>query len=727
MAENPVVFRFAEFQVREREFSILKGNVNVPVEPRAFRVLLVLLRNPQKVITKDELLDIVWDDVEVTDNSLTRSIVKLRQALGDDARSPRLIETVAKVGYRFVCKVEVSADATAWLDTPREPDGVSRGDSGGTAANPGTTDDAANLQTPIAANLDKDLSGKLSFGSRQSLRWWLLSGAGILAAGLAALVWYLHRPLPPPHISTFTKITNDGRMKCCLGTDGNRIYFTQLSPSSVAQVAITGGEVVQIPVALPGRKNVLDVSRDGSRLLIASVEAGHLEATLWNVPVLGGAARRLGAGLSAAFSPDGNSVVYSTPEWEIYRVQSDGTGARKLAAVSGLAFDIAWSPDGGSIRFQNSRDHKLWEISSDGAGLHQLLPGWRESSRQWGGHWTPDGRFYLFQTGGSYRPEDIWALDERRGLFRKPPTEPIQLTTGPFRWTSAIPSKDGKKILANGMAPRVELLRLDRQTRQTLPFLGGISAEFVVFSRDGRFVAYVSFPEGILWRANRDGSNPVQLSEPPMYPLNPQWSPDGTRILFSDRYLKSYIVPSEGGSPQPILPGDAGTQTDPNWSPDGRKIAFSPVGYWGPKSENLRILDLASHQVTTVPGSFDVWSPRWSPNGRYLAALSPEPPALRIFDMETRQWSVLPVKGNVDMPCFSRDSQSIYFLRFGVDQGVFRIRLKGGKPEEKIWDLKDLHLAGYWGYSMSLDPTDVPLISRDIGSQDIYALTLEER
>jgi DNA-binding winged helix-turn-helix (wHTH) protein len=58
MAENPVVFRFAEFQVREREFSILKGNVNLPVEPRAFRVLLVLLRNPQKVITKDELL--IW-------------------------------------------------------------------------------------------------------------------------------------------------------------------------------------------------------------------------------------------------------------------------------------------------------------------------------------------------------------------------------------------------------------------------------------------------------------------------------------------------------------------------------------------------------------------------------------------------------------------------------------------------------------------------------------------
>jgi hypothetical protein len=81
----------------------------------------------------------------------------------------------------------------------------------------------------------------------------------------------------------------------------------------------------------------------------------------------------------------------------------------------------------------------------------------------------------------------------------------------------------------------------------------------------------------------------------------------------------------------------------------------------------------------------------------------------------------------VGFPCFSRDSQSIYFLRYGVGQGVFRIRLKGGKPEEKTWDLKDLHVGGYWGFSMSLDPTDTPLVSRDIGSQDIYALTLEEK
>jgi DNA-binding winged helix-turn-helix (wHTH) protein/dienelactone hydrolase len=123
-ANNSFVFRFAGFEVREREFCIFSAGAAVPIEPRAFRVLLLLLRNTQRVITKDEFLNSVWDDVEVSDNSLTHSIVKLRQSLGDDARSPRFIETVSKIGYRFICPVETSiappeiATASAHAEPP---------------------------------------------------------------------------------------------------------------------------------------------------------------------------------------------------------------------------------------------------------------------------------------------------------------------------------------------------------------------------------------------------------------------------------------------------------------------------------------------------------------------------------------------------------------------------------------------------------------------------------
>jgi DNA-binding winged helix-turn-helix (wHTH) protein/dienelactone hydrolase len=110
---NSLVFLCDGIEIREQEFCIIKHGEAIPVEPRAFRVLLYLLRNPQRVVTKDELLQSVWDDVAVTENSLARAILKLRQALGDDARSPHYIQTVSRIGYRFVGSVEIREVPTA--------------------------------------------------------------------------------------------------------------------------------------------------------------------------------------------------------------------------------------------------------------------------------------------------------------------------------------------------------------------------------------------------------------------------------------------------------------------------------------------------------------------------------------------------------------------------------------------------------------------------------------
>jgi eukaryotic-like serine/threonine-protein kinase len=81
----------------------------------------------------------------------------------------------------------------------------------------------------------------------------------------------------------------------------------------------------------------------------------------------------------------------------------------------------------------------------------------------------------------------------------------------------------------------------------------------------------------------------------------------------------------------------------------------------------------------------------------------------------------------VEFPSFSHDSRYIYFLRFGHDQGVFRIPVNGAKKEERIVDMTNWHITGFMGFSMTLDPTDAPLVLRDTGRDDIYALTLEEK
>jgi Tol biopolymer transport system component len=585
------------------------------------------------------------------------------------------------------------------------------------------------LRVLVSASGEKPAAKEAAKVARMRLPIAIGAAVVLLAAG-GLTYWLLDRPLPMPRVVGYAKITQDGHEKMLSGTDGSRLFFTQMQPKAVFQVGVAGGAIAQIPAAVPGTFYTADVSPDGSNLLVISQEPGKPSFSLFNVPALGGGSlRRLGIGGGVGFSPDGNSIAY-TNQGEMWLVQSDGTGAHKLGSIRDGAYEPHWSPDGSVIRF--TRDGVLWEISSTGSNLHQVLPGWRSPNGQCCGHWTPDGKFYLFLAAGDrFGRGQIWALDERRGLFGPPPAEPVRLTPGPLEWGEPIPGKDGKNIFSVGQIRRGELSRFDAQTGQLQPFLGGVSAEDISFSRDGRSVAYASYPEGILWKANRDGSGPLQLSTPPMYAKAPRWSPDGTEIVFQNLAeegdIKSYLVSPEGGKLRRILPDDNKQEDDPTWSPDGRRVVFDGGPDQGPGSERLRFLDLASHQVTLVPGSAGVSSPRWSPDGRYIAAISLEFEGLKVFDTSTQRWTTLPTNGRVDFPSWSSDSKFIYFLHLANgDRGVYRVRAAGGKIEQVV-DLKDLHITGYFSFWMGLDPTDTPLLLRDMGSSDIYALTLEEK
>jgi len=704
MAIKSFVFRFDDVEVREREFSLTKAGKVLAVEPKAFRALLFLLRNPQKVVSKEELLNSVWGDVAVAEGSLTRCVWLLRRTLGDDINQPRYIETVATIGYRFIGNVEVSEEPSA---------------------------------DPQAAKEPKDRSDvRQKAGSRKRLWAWALAGGGVCALCLATAIWYLHRPLPPLRVTGYAQISHDGHQKVLVGTDGTRLYFNQMSgiltPESIAEVDVSGGKIASVPVAIRD-PFLVDVSPDGSGFLVYSSNGVWSSYTLWNVRILGGSARRLtdrNETACAAFSPDGNSAAYADGS-DIYVVRSDGTGAHKLVSAGGGVCHIAWSPDGGAIRF--TVGDRIWEASSNGSGLHEVIPGWHDSSANCCGRWTSDGQFFLFLSDGQ-----IWALDERRGLLRKPSEQPIQLTPGPLRWgppagkynswrswPGPIPSKDGRKIFALAFSPRGELSRFDSKTNRFQPFLGGISAQGVAFSKDGKSIAYVSYPEGVLWKANRDGSNPVQLTDEAMEVLLPRWSPDGKQISFSvyspGAHEGFYVVSADGGSPRKILfENQQKTDDYLTWSPDGHRVV-------GDSTEGkLRILDLDTHEETTIPGSDGLYGPRWSPEGGYVAAVNGTTGHLKIFDLKTQKWSEFPYNGWVDSPEWSANGQFIYFKRVIENRGIFRIRIHGG-TEEKIADLKDFHDAGWFGDYMGLDPTDAPLLLRDIGSNDIYALTLEQK
>jgi len=187
--------------------------------------------------------------------------------------------------------------------------------------------------------------------------------------------------------------------------------------------------------------------------------------------------------------------------------------------------------------------------------------------------------------------------------------------------------------------------RHDAKTRTFGPFLGGISAQDVSFSRDGQWVAYVSYPDGKLWRSSPDGTEKAQLSSPPVYAMLPRWSPDGKEILFygqvQGKPARIYEVPAVGGAPQELMPNQSGQQADPSWSPDGESLAFGEVANTGPGA--IRILDMKTHQITTLPDSQGLFSPRWSPGGRYLLAMPMDSSALELFPSGSllREWFVV--------------------------------------------------------------------------------------
>jgi DNA-binding winged helix-turn-helix (wHTH) protein/Tol biopolymer transport system component len=715
MAGKSFVFRFADIEAHEREFSLVRSGETIAVEPKAFRVLLILLRNPQKLIPKEELLNAVWSDAAVTENSLTRAIALLRKVLGDDAREPRFIETVATVGYRWICPVEQREDLSAFA-------------LAGEAA-------VAEFNAAPAP-----LVGAAVPASRKRGRGPLWIGLAMTVILVAGAIWYFVRPLQPPRITAYNQITHDGRLKNVAGIDGSRIYFTQYSSTSVGQVGMNGGEAATAPIAVPEFfEDLMDISPDGSNALLRADLPGTPNDAIWVAPTLGGSPRRIGAGEGESFSPDGASVIYQNVDGEIVLARVDGSGTRTLARTGSkdpirltpnpLAGDFRWSPDGKIIRFD--RGGALWEMAADGSGLHRLLPEWKESGAQCCGIWTPDGQFYLFEVASSVTHSELWALDERRRLFGAAHLTPIPLTSGLTTWRQPIPSRDGKKIFVDGVTPRGELTRIDPKTGGAEPYLGGISAEEVSFSPDGKSIAYKLFPEVSLWKANRDGSHPELLFESKDLSAGvPRWSPDSREILFAvvshDQHFSVYRISADGGRAEKLLPKDNGSTGDGVWSPDGKRVLFARLGFYRqPGALGLRILDLASGKETAVPGGETRWSPRWSPNGRYIAALHLQG-GLDLFDWTTKRWTVLSAdegEGSPQYPAFSHDSRYLYYLRPG-EQGVYRIALTGGK-EERVADLSRWRLTGFFGFSMTLDPSDGPLVLRDIGSDDIYALTLE--
>ena len=569
--------------------------------------------------------------------------------------------------------------------------------------------------------------------SKRPAAWWKWVIAFVIVAAAAALGVWTRIPLPAPRITGARQITSDGMPKFGFVSDGTRLYISEYSGSglSVVQVSVTGGEaaLLNIPLTNP---YATDVSADRSELLVG--QSNPVQSSFWSVPIPAGSPHRLGdivAG-NCIWAPDGKVVCARLQD--ILIADHDGGNARKLVTARDLVANLAFSPDGSRIRFTVANAlsgiSSIWEVRADGSGMHEVLPGWNNPAGECCGTWTPDGKYFLFNSTHG-RDTQVWIVPDHSSWWRKTPRDPVQLTTAPLLYGFPLVSKDGKKLFVLGIQSRSELVRYDSKSGELIPYMGGISAGDVEFSKDGQWVTYVTYPENILWRSRADGSEKLQLTYPPSEAALAHWSPDGQQIAFSagvpGKPWKVFLISKDGGSPHVITTAET-LETDPTWSPDGKQLAFGSYDVVHPEKTVIQVLSLETHQLSQLPGSERIFGPRWSPDGRHIVGIGIGNKELMLYDVAAQKWRNLKADLMFGYLTWSRDSQWVYFDTFlSKDSGYYRIRISDGKVE-KVADLRKARLfRGQFGPGSwtSLGPGDVPLFPRDISAQEIYAFDLQ--
>ena len=573
-------------------------------------------------------------------------------------------------------------------------------------------------------------TSRSSSAVRPKGRKWLLT----LLLIASAMIWLL-TPTSAPRVLSSKPITHDAAYKGHLVTDGSRIYFPEFIDGNMklAQVSTAGGDTLTIPV--PFRNvNIFSLSPDHSTLLVAQFN-GLKGSPFWALPLPVGSPRRLNdiLGRDAAWSPDGKQLAFSQG-LDFYVADADGSGARKIKTFTEIPTDIRYSPDGRRLRLTlnpiGKNINSIWEMDSDGSNLHRLLPGWKMSAAQCCGDWTRDGRYYIFEVQVPAGTVDLWALREKQRPFHS--QEPVQLTTGPLWYTDPIAAPDSNRIFANGQLLQGELVRYDAPSGEFRPYLSGVSAGEADFSPDGQWIVYVSYPELTLWRSRIDGSQRMQLTYWPIYATLPRWSPDGKQIAFvglqGDNPWRIYVVSADGGSTQELMPNDR-QESDVTWSPDGKQIAFGQPSYGNELGDpNIQICDVTTRKASVIQGSKAMFSPRWSPDGRFLAALSSDSKRLMRYEFATQQWAEwLHVDdGTVGYPVWARDSKSIYIERFyAAEPSMHTLKLGENKSQPFLSWGRLRRFAGLWGTWSGVAPDGSVLTVRDASSHEIYALELQ--
>jgi Tol biopolymer transport system component/DNA-binding winged helix-turn-helix (wHTH) protein len=724
LVESPSRVTFGLFEADLQSGELWKAGNRIKIQSQPFKVLSILLEHAGEIVSREELQLRLWgkDTIVDFDHSLGTAINKIREALGDSAENPRFVETLARRGYRFIAPVSHPVVARLSTDVAHASIGSPPGDQ------------AEGLASPLQLRNELPPVAKLSAFA------FVASGIALFAAaiGLGIYIGRSRSNTAPVRIS---QITHNGRMSPgapamenlpSTATDGVRIFSSVIENGRavLSEISIADGNV--LPLSVPSEiaaPSLGDLSPDGAKLLLRSHLSPESEQALWVVPVDGGSALRVANILAhdATWMPDGNGILYAAGNELLVTHLKDGSST-SVATLPGRAFWLRWSPDGRLLRFTIidpiGHTMSLWELPAGSHSPRPVLPGWSNPASDCCGTWTADGKDFVFQSAhdGS---DDLWLL------HGKDLSGAIKVTNGPLRFEAPVAARSGHRIFFLGLDTQSGLQRYSAEKREFIPENDFLSqASRVDFSRDRQWVAWTD-AQGQLWRARIDGTQKLQLTPDSMQVFLAHWSPDGQHLALMAREpgkaWQLYTVPVNGGSPQALL-NENRNAADPGWSADGTSLVFGRIPDLMGKesgSRDLQVLDLRTHAITPLPGSEGLFSPRWSPDGRYIAAISLDQRNLMLFDVANRTWRLL-AQTSVADPVWSADSTAIYIHAFMADtQPIYRVDIPSGHLQQ-VADLASFRAGEAADYFFGgVTPDNVPLVRARSSTGNLYSLDLD--
>lgn len=562
--------RFGVFELDVNSGELFKAGVRVTLAAQPLQVLIALLERPGALVTRDELRQRLWPSDTFVDfeHGLNAAVKRLRDALGEDATSPRFIETLPRRGYRFIAPVGTSSPPVPAALQPEPPEGV------------GEPRHARPIR--IGANA-----------------WTLGAAAGVLLLAVVS-AWFLSRAGgvvgPAPRLMPLTSLPGD-EMRPALSPDGTQVAFFWGGPRNDdggVHITMVGSPEIRRLTKSPNHDNYVQWSPDGRLIAFARYNYDeYAGARIHTVSPLGGPDPKLSdfpARGYLAWSPDGRYIAASRwasgdsrDETGISLIPLAGGPPRPLTHTLAPGHDegLAFSPDGRQLAYGSCTPTcDLYVLALD-ADLAPLGPAKRLTTQRryaiGGVAWARDGKSIVFGSGAA---RGVMYLSRVFLDGRRPP-ERIELA-GLHAFAPST-SKSMDRLVFSRHLNDEDIYRWRAVDGNAEPVVSSSFADYdPQFSPGGDRIVFASARSGQaseLWVADPDGAGAQRLVDGPgLWQSSPQWSPDGQRIAFEslgeDGEFHVWTISAQGGIPAPLTKGP-GNQRLPSWSRNGKMIYFS--------------------------------------------------------------------------------------------------------------------------------------------------------